>query len=44
VLIVRKLTIIVAIMIVFLAAVATLVAHYAASGEHNEPPQRARGL
>jgi hypothetical protein len=44
VLTVRKLTLILAVVIVFLVGVATLVAHYASTGEQNEPPQRARGL
>jgi hypothetical protein len=44
VLTVRKLTIILAVAIVFLVGVATLVAHYAVTGEHNEPPQKARAL
>jgi hypothetical protein len=40
----RKLTIILAVVIVFIVGVATLVAHYASTGEHNEPPQRVQGL
>jgi hypothetical protein len=40
----RKLTIILAVAIVLIVGVAMLVAHYAATGEHNEPPQRARGV
>jgi hypothetical protein len=44
VLIMRKLTIILAAVIVFLAGVAMLVAHYASTGEHNEPVKRVRGL
>jgi hypothetical protein len=40
----RRLTIVLAIVIVFLVGVATLVAHYATTAGHNEPPQKARGL
>ena len=40
----RKLTIILAVTIVFLFGVATLVAYYASREEHNEPPHTARVL
>jgi hypothetical protein len=39
-LIVRKLTIIIAVAIGFLVGVATAVAYYAATGEHNDPVKR----
>lgn len=38
---VRKLTIIIAIALVILVAVATAVSYYAASGEHNDPVKTA---
>jgi len=44
VLTVRRLTIILAVLIVLLFGVATLVAHFASTGEHNEPPQKVRAL
>jgi hypothetical protein len=40
VLIMRKLTIILAVAIVFVFVVATAVAHYAAIGEHNDPVKK----
>jgi len=38
----RKLTIVLAVAIVFLVGVARIVAHYATTGEHNDPVKRTR--